>query len=108
MSTALMSALPWAVLVVFWVIASALVVQLRRPDGDWPGWDDPNVPYKRPRWGVQPKPLLKLIVLLVATFHLIDWMKNDTASLVSAWLRGDHVDYRLTGRRSLPMTGSRS
>src|SRR4029078_11537688 len=50
-------------------------------------------PYKRPRWGLQPKPLLKLIALVVATFLLIDWMKNDTTSLVSTWVRGDDVDY---------------
>jgi hypothetical protein len=93
MGTILTFVLPWVIIVVFACIASLLCRQLIRPDDDWKGWDDPSVPYKRPRWGLQPKPLLKLIALVVATFLLIDWMKNDTTSLVSTWVRGDDVDY---------------
>jgi hypothetical protein len=42
-----------------------------------------NVPYKRPRWGVQPRPLLMLIVLVPALYLLADWLKNDITSVVS-------------------------
>jgi hypothetical protein len=93
MGTILTFVLPWVIIVVFACIASFLCMQLNRPDHDWKGWDDPSVPYKRPRRGLQPKPLLKLLALVVATFLLINWMKDDTTSLVSTWVRGDDVDY---------------
>jgi hypothetical protein len=45
------------------VAAYCCSVQLSRPDDDWEGWHSGDwnnpVPYGRPRWGVQPRPLLK-------------------------------------------------
>jgi hypothetical protein len=62
-------------------------VQLTRPDDDWKGWVEPNVPYKRPRWGVQPGPLLKLVVLVPMIFLLADWLKNGATSVMAVWLK---------------------
>ena len=76
----------WIAMVAFMVIVTWESVQLTRPDDDWKGWSDPSVPYKAPAWGVQPRPLLKLIAVVAVMFPLADWMKNDTTSIVSAWL----------------------
>src|SRR5262245_6281582 len=79
--------LSWVGIVVlyFWVLFD--VVQLNRPDDDWKGWVEPDVPYKRPRWGVQPGSLLRLMLIVPAFFLLLDWVKNDTASALSSWLK---------------------
>jgi hypothetical protein len=79
--------LGWAAFIVLAVAAYCCSVQLSRPDDDWKGWTEWNVPYKRPRWGVQPRPLLKLIVLVPALYLLADWLKNDTTSVVSVWFK---------------------
>jgi hypothetical protein len=79
--------LGWGGLIVGLIVVYVVIIQLSRPDDDWKGWDDPRVPYKAPRWGVQPRPLLKLIVAGAAMFLLADWMKNDDASVVSVWLK---------------------
>jgi hypothetical protein len=81
-----MNALTWIAMVAFMFIVTWESVQLTRPDDDWKGWSDPSVPYQSPRWGVQPRPLLKLIAVVGAMFLLADWMKNDTGSILSAWL----------------------
>ena len=56
--------LGWAAFIVLAVAAYCCSVQLSRPDDDWDGWHSGDwnnpVPYRRPRWGVQPRPLLKL------------------------------------------------
>jgi hypothetical protein len=70
-----------------WPNLSAESVQLTRPDDDWKGWVEPNVPYKRPRWGVQPGPLLKLVVLVPMIFLLADWLKNGATSVMAVWLK---------------------
>jgi hypothetical protein len=79
--------LSWAGIIVGLFAVIVLWVQLTRSDDDWKGWDDPSVPYKAPRWGVQPRPLLKLIVVFAAILLLPDWMKNDATSVVSVWLK---------------------
>jgi hypothetical protein len=79
--------LSWAGIIVGFFVVIVLWVQLTRPDDDWKGWNDPRVPYKAPRWGVQPRPLLKLIVVFAAILLLADWMKNDATSVVSVWLK---------------------
>ena len=73
-------------IVAFMFIVTWESVQLTRPDDDWKGWSDPSVPYKAPRWGVQPRVLLKLIVIFAAFFLMADWLKNDAETIVSAWL----------------------
>ena len=79
--------LSWAVLVISILVVTWLSAQIFRPDDDWEGWSEPGVPYKWPRWGVQPRPLLALIVVVAGTALLIDWMNRDAESLVSAWLK---------------------
>jgi hypothetical protein len=79
--------LGWVAMFAFICVVTWDSVQLTRPDDNWKGWDDLSARYEAPRWGVQPRPLLRLIVVLAASVLLADWLWYDTASIVSAWLK---------------------